>query len=90
MRTGRTPGMSLRTATPATEVQHEDPHNTLDGKVLQKARVLVWPQRKLPHVPQLHQSCVRTDLSTERHLMPLLQNRELIMFMILNKNLNGS
>jgi hypothetical protein len=27
----------------------------------------LWPRRKLPHVPQLHQSCVRTDLSTVRH-----------------------
>ena len=53
---GATPGLSPRTATPAIQVQHEDHRNDLDGNVLQKTRVLAGqPQRKLPHVLQLHQ-----------------------------------
>jgi len=37
-------GRSPRTATPATEVQHEDHRNALDGKVLQKTPVLAMAQ----------------------------------------------
>jgi hypothetical protein len=52
MRTGRMPGGYLGLGTPATEVQHKDHRNALDRKVLLK---------------MLHQSYVRTDLSTGRH-----------------------
>jgi hypothetical protein len=44
----------------------------LDARVLQKARGhWLWPQRKLPHVPQLHQSCVRPD--SEQFSVPRAQ-----------------
>src|SRR5271157_6017339 len=42
---------------PATEVQHEDHRKALHRKVLQKTPVLA-----------MHQSCVRTDLSTVRRV----------------------
>jgi hypothetical protein len=40
---------SPRTATAATEVQHEDHRNALDGKVLQKTPVLAMAQAQTCH-----------------------------------------
>jgi hypothetical protein len=43
-------------------------YNALDRKALRKTSVLVVTQAQTLHqVPQVHQSCVRTDLSTVRH-----------------------
>jgi hypothetical protein len=53
--------------TPATGMQPEDHRNALDRKVLQKTPVGYGAIANVPQVPQVHQSCVRTDLSTVRH-----------------------
>jgi hypothetical protein len=56
-----------RKARPATEAQREDHHNALDGSGLQKyASAGYGSSPNAPQVPQVHQSCVRTDLSTVR------------------------
>ena len=56
-------------ATPATRVQPEDHRNALYRKAWQKTSVMAMAQvQNVPRVPQVHQSCVRTDLSTVRQL----------------------
>ena len=47
-------------ATPATEVQHKDHRNTLDEGLAEDAGAGYGASANVPHVPHVHQSCVRT------------------------------
>ena len=49
--TGHTPGGHRGTATPATEVQHNDHRNALGGNVLQKTPGSLWRKRKRATAP---------------------------------------
>jgi hypothetical protein len=62
-------------------VQHGDHRNALDGNMLQKELVAMKQAQNGQNIPQVHQNCVRADLTAVRdHRWPLTPQSQLFKF----------